>query len=84
MEIEDETKVSSIATNSSGKILEKTLEYSEHLEKNLENPLMNNTVANLPKALEQVVRPTSPSSSSRVKEVYHIDVTEMIIERDIA
>ena len=84
MEIEDDTKVSSIATNSNGKILEKTLENSEHLEKNLENPLMNNTVANLPKALEQVVRPTSPSSSSRVKEVYHIDVTEMIIERDIA
>ena len=53
MEIEDETKVSSIATNSSGKILEKTLENSEHLEKNEKNE-ENETMKNI-KAVASII-----------------------------
>eukprot|EP00093_Oithona_nana_P008062 08062.XXX_478521_479072_1 [CDS] Oithona nana genome sequencing. len=46
-----------VRSGTKGKILEKTLQNCEHLEKNMENPIMKNIIENLPKAPKQMLLP---------------------------
>jgi len=68
-----------IRSSPKGKILEKTLQNCEHLEKNMENPIMKNIIAKLPKKFNEmslpknmeleIARGSSSSNSSNQMEL---------------